>query len=138
MNKKIAFGLVFCGLLSLFIVPLMVSAEAPGGCTISGGNLERLASTGLNCSSTCNYDSNNDCGLCCLLSSVYNVTDWVFVLLMAFSTVMIIWGAFDFVRSGGSLEQTTAAKNRIIFAAVGIVVALFSRAVPSIIAMIVG
>jgi cellulose synthase/poly-beta-1,6-N-acetylglucosamine synthase-like glycosyltransferase len=76
--------------------------------------------------------------MCCLLNAVYTVTFWIFIGLMAISALMIILGAFTFVTSGGSPDKTTQARNYIIFAAIGIAVALFSRAVPSLVKLVVG
>ena len=76
--------------------------------------------------------------MCCLLNAVYTVTFWIFIGLMALSALMIILGAFTFVTSGGNPDKTTQARNYIIFAAIGIAVALFSRAVPSLVKLIVG
>ena len=76
--------------------------------------------------------------MCCLLNGIYNITDWVFVVLMAISSLMIIWGAVLFTTSSGDPEKTGNARQLIIFAAVGIAVALFSRAVPPAVRMIIG
>ncbi len=111
------------------------------GCKIT--RISRLP-TSLNCEATtidnatyCLYN-NKDCGMCCLLNGIYNITDWVFVILMAVSSLMIIWGAVLFTTSQGNPDSVSKARQLILFAAVGIAVALFSRAVPPAVKMIIG
>ena len=136
MKKKIL-GLIVFTLCITFLGAGLVYADALDGCKIT--NVSRLPAS-LNCPLTdgvCLY-SGGDCGMCCLLNGVYNITDWVFVLLMAISSLMIIWGAVMFTTSSGDPEKTGKARQLIIFAAVGIAVALFSRAIPPAVKMIIG
>ena len=140
MKKKILV-LTVCAIALSFAVAGFASAANDtnlDGCTIT--RLSRLPST-LNCQMSngnqCLYND-GDCGMCCLLNGIYNITDWVFVVLMAISSLMIIWGAVLFTTSSGDPEKTGNARRLIIFAAVGIAVALFSRAVPPAVRMIIG
>lgn len=140
MKKKIL-ALIACTIVLSFIGIGFVAADALDGCKIT--KISRLPTT-LDCQTTtqnnttyCLYDD-GDCGMCCLLNGIYNITDWVFVVLMAVSSLMIIWGAVMFTTSSGDPEKTGAARQLIIFAAVGIAVALFSRAVPPAVRMIIG
>jgi hypothetical protein len=140
MKKKIL-ALIVCTIVLSFIVTGFVAADNLDGCRIT--RTSRLPTT-LNCVTTtqngtayCLYND-GDCGMCCLLNGIYNITDWVFVVLMAVSSLMIIWGAVLFTTSAGDPEKTSQARQLIIFAAVGIAVALFSRAVPPAVRMIIG
>lgn len=117
------------------------AADNLDGCKIT--RISRLPTT-LDCETT-TYDNNTycyyddaDCGMCCLLNGIYNITDWVFVILMAVSSLMIIWGAVLFTTSQGNTDSVSKARQLILFAAVGIAVALFSRAVPPAVKMIIG
>ena len=136
MNKKVL-GLIMLTVFVSFLGTGIVLADTLDGCKIN--NLTRLPTT-LSCPLTdgvCMYSA-GDCGMCCLLNGVYNITDWVFVLLMAISSLMIIWGVVMFTTSSGDPEKTGKARQLIIFAAVGIAVALFSRAIPPAVKMIIG
>jgi hypothetical protein len=142
MKKKIL-TLIACALVLSFVgVGFAAAADNLEGCRIT--RLSRLPAT-LNCETTMQSDgtylclySDGDCGMCCLLNGIYNITDWVFVVLMAVSSLMIIWGAVLFTTSSGDPEKVGKARNLIIFAAVGIAVALFSRAIPPAVKMIIG
>jgi len=144
MKNKIL-ALIVCAMVLSFTGAGFVAAATPSnnldGCKIT--RTSRLPST-LNCQTSqqgedtvCLYND-GDCGMCCVLNGIYNVTDWVFVVLMAISSLMIIWGAVLFTTSSGDPEKTSKARQLIIFAAVGIAVALFSRAVPPAVKMIIG
>jgi hypothetical protein len=143
MKKKIL-ALMMCVMAMSFVGLGSVSAATESG--LDGCKIPRLTRlpASLTCTMTtvgsstyCLYSS-DDCGMCCLLNGVYNITDWVFVILMAVSSLMIIWGAVLFTTSQGNTDNVTKARQLILFAAVGIAVALFSRAIPPAIKMIIG
>jgi hypothetical protein len=143
MNKKILATIISAVFVSLSAIGFVLADTSTSldGCKIN--NTTRLPST-LTCqisnvggTSYCLY-SDGDCGMCCLLNGVYNATDWIFVILMAVASLMIIFGAVLFTTSQGDPEKTTKARSLILYAAVGIAVALFARAVPPVIKMIIG
>jgi hypothetical protein len=43
------------------------------------------------------------------------------------SVIMLIYGGFRYVVSGGQKESVTAAKNTILYAIVGLLIAIFAR-----------
>jgi len=88
-------------------------------------------------------DTTGDCmtkewGSVCLMNSIYNVTDWISFILIAVAAIMIILGAFTLATAAGAPEKVTTGRNYIIFACVGLVVALLSRAIPAIAKRFVG
>jgi len=142
--KKQILALMLCVVAFSFIGAGFVSADTSTG--LDGCKITRMSRlpTSLNCGETtvgsdsyCLYNT-GDCGMCCLLNGIYNITDWVFVVLMAISSLMIIWGAVLFTTSQGNPDSVSKARQLILFAAVGIAVALFSRAVPPAVKMIIG
>ena len=137
MKKKIL-ALIMCVIAVSFVgLQFASAADNLDGCKIT--RTSRLPNT-LTCTLSGDYClySTGDCGMCCLLNGIYNITDWVFVILMAVSSLMIIWGAVLFTTSQGNTDSVTKARQLILFAAVGIAVALFSRAVPPAVKMIIG
>ena len=152
MNKKIILSLIAFVALIGIITPVIVSAQvgAPTQCKITKdavANQTRI-DDGMNCpakNSMCAFDDKDscagepcDCGLCCLLNSVYTVTDWIFLFLMALSALMIIIGAFNYVTSAGNPEKTKTGRDFIMYAAIGIAIALFAKAIPAIVKMMIG
>lgn len=57
------------------------------------------------------------------------ITNVLLYILGAISVIMIIIGGLRYVVSGGNSTNVTAAKNTILYAIVGIVVALLSYAI---------
>lgn len=141
--KKQILALMICAIVVSFIgvnFALAAPTENLDGCKIPLSRQTRLNS--LECpwsgdGTFCSYSS-SVCGMCCLMGGIYNITDWVFVVLMAVSSLMIIWGAVLFTTSQGNPDSVSKARQLILFAAVGIAVALFSRAIPAAVKMILG
>lgn len=61
-----------------------------------------------------------------LITTIVNV---LLFLIGVFSVIMIIYGGFRFVTSGGSAESVKTAKNTILYAIVGLVIAILSFAI---------
>ena len=138
--KKFLPALVLISFLAVLSVPIMVSAQAgaPEGCTITQ-DLSGL--TGIECPSSgeCLFDSTTyDCGMCCLMNSIYTVTDWIFVILVAFAAIMVLWGAFTLLTAGGAPEKITSGRNYILYAVIGLAVGLFAKAIPALVRVIMG
>ncbi len=58
------------------------------------------------------------------LSSVLN---WLFTILIAFAGIMIVVAAFYFVTASGNPETVAKARQFIIYALIGVLVALLAR-----------
>lgn len=58
------------------------------------------------------------------LSSVLN---WLFTILIAFAGIMIVIAAFYFVTASGNPETVAKARQFIIYALIGVIVALLAR-----------
>jgi len=57
------------------------------------------------------------------------ITDVLLFVLGAVSVIMIIIGGLRYVISGGNSTNVTAAKNTILYAIVGVIIALLSYAI---------
>ena len=57
------------------------------------------------------------------------ITDILLFLVGAIAVIMLIIGGIRYVISGGDQSQVTAAKNTILYAIIGIVVALLAYAI---------
>jgi hypothetical protein len=142
MTKKI----LLTGLLGLLLVPMVVGAQAPpseiSGCTLrhdmSGAD---WSAKGILCpaSGFCDFtDVNYTCGACCVLDTVYTVTDWVFIVVAAVAMIFIFMGAYNIVTAAGDAEKVTSGRNYILYAVVGFIVALLARAIPAIARNVLG
>ena len=60
--------------------------------------------------------------------AIQAVTNVLLFLLGAVSVIMIVVGGFKYVVSNGNAEQIKSAKNTIMYAIIGLVVAIFAYA----------
>ena len=135
--KKIFSALILISTLVILTVPVLTSAQTLDKCIIK---VDIPSTPGLTCPGVgedCLYTDPN-CGMCCLLSTLYGVTNWIFAALVAVAGILVILGAFNIVTAGGSPDKVASGRNYIIYAAVGLAVGLLARAIPAIVRMIVG
>lgn len=134
--KKILLGLV---LMSLLIVPMLVLAQAPVTCT-PRESVDGMA--GLSCPSAgtpCPYDhATYDCAMCCIVSTLLWVTNWIFMIIMIVVVMLILVGAFTLITASGSEEGVKKGRTYIVFAMIGVAVALLAKALPYIVGTILG
>jgi len=57
------------------------------------------------------------------------IIDVVFTILLIFAALMIIVAAFHFVTASGDAEKVSTARNFVLYAIIGIVVAFLARGV---------
>ena len=71
--------------------------------------------------------------LCCLFSTIYFITDWIFTLLMVIVILFVFWGAFDILQAAGEAERINKGRDRIMYAAVGLGIALLAKMIPALV-----
>lgn len=118
MLKRTILTFLAVGLLTLGSLAISATAEAQGGWT--GG-----MSGGANSAKGADQPTDifSDGGV---FSQFTNI---LLYLIGAVSVIMIIFGGFRYITSGGKSENITAAKNTIMYAVIGIIIALLSYAI---------
>jgi len=138
--KKILSALVLISFLMVLAVPAIVSADVDGGpateCTLGHDITDIDAACVKN--ATVNEAATSVWGMCCLLDAIYTVTDWIFTVLIAVVGLMVLFGAFTLLTAAGAPEKVSSGRNYIIYAMVGMIVALFAKAIPSIVKAMLG
>ena len=81
---------------------------------------------------------NKNWAIICTLNTIYSITKWLFWILMAVSVIMIILGAFIFMTSQGNPDKAKSGKNIIIYAVIGVVLALLAKFFPALARFFVG
>lgn len=61
------------------------------------------------------------------------IINWAFVFFFALAAFFILWAAFDYLTAAGKDDKIKSAKNKLIYAAIGIAVALIARSVVGLI-----
>jgi len=77
-------------------------------------------------------------GIICFLNAINAVINWIFAALMILVVLLAMLGAYYLMTAGGNAENVTKGRNYLMYAAIGLVVALIARAVPSIVKVVFG
>ena len=77
-------------------------------------------------------------GTVCLFNTIYGVTDLLFGILLALAVLFFVYGGVTMVMASGDAEKFTKGKDYIMYALIGIFVALIAKALPSIIKTAMG
>jgi len=72
-----------------------------------------------------------------LLDDIQRIANWVFAIFLAISLIYIILGAFQFVTAGADPAKIQQAREKLIFAVIGIAIGLLVFGIPQIIRSIV-
>jgi len=78
----------------------------------------------------------NDMGS--IVELVETLVNWFFWILMAVAVFMLLFAAFNWLTSAGNEEKVTSARKMLIWAIVGIIIALISKGLIEVIKNLVG
>jgi len=67
-----------------------------------------------------------------------NIVDWIFVVVMVFAAIYIVLAGFAFITGGGDPQSVAGARNKLLYAAIGIIVAVLSRGIIKAIISLIG
>ena len=109
----------FAGLLLVPVLALGISAVA-GSVDVSAQILD-----GLNSVNTGNGPTNLT-GTDGVFTTIVNV---LLFIIGAVSVIMLIYGGIRYTTSGGNANSVTAAKNTIMYAIIGLIIAIFAFAI---------
>lgn len=65
-----------------------------------------------------------------LVNSIFNILFWALIVLAG---IFIIMAAFSYLTAGGDPEKVKTANQKVIYAAVAVVVAVLARAIPTVV-----
>jgi len=138
MQKKTLVALLLSASLMVQFLPVIVAAQEtlPSGCVMrKNPGIEDCGFTAPG--DICDYEDDRPCALCCLLSTVYWVTDWIFTFLIVLVVIFVLWGAFDILTAAGAEAKVNSGRNKIMYAAIGLACAIAAKAVPGIVRYLV-
>lgn len=101
------------------LVPATVSADDIGNCLSQG--------SGLNLDTSAGCRSKTGEGTLRIQRIVETVIDIFSVIVGIVAVIMIIWGGFKYITSGGDSSNITSAKNTIIYAIIGLVIVALAQ-----------
>lgn len=73
-----------------------------------------------------------------LLALIDVVTNWVFAIFVVLTIIFILLAAFQFVTAGGDAAKVGEARQKLIWASVGVIVALAAKGIVPVVRTIVG
>jgi fumarate reductase subunit D len=122
LRQRIATVLAFVMLATPLAVPAVVHAAdsdiqgcLSGGATLSVGN-----------GNTC-PTGNNNAGTDKVNNIITTVVNIFSAIVGIVSVIMIIYGGFKYISSGGDSSKVTEAKNTIVYAVIGLVVVAMAQ-----------
>lgn len=74
-------------------------------------------------------------GVFAFACSIFGLLFWIFIMA---AVVFILWSAFDYLTAGGDGKKVNEAAKKLMYAVVGIIVALVARYVPNLAADLAG
>jgi hypothetical protein len=140
--QKVIKSLVLASILTVMVFPVVALAQPVDQCTLKhdinlGAESFSAGATVCEVGGGCGNETDT-WGMFCVLDAIYTVTDWVFFVLIAIAALLVIWGGFTIATAGGNPENVNKGRSYILYAMVGLVVALLSRAIPSIAKALIG
>ena len=72
-----------------------------------------------------------------LVGLVQSLTNWLFVGFLLTAVVFVIMAAFQFLTGGGDPVSTGAARKKLMWAAIAVIIAVLARAVPLVVQKII-
>lgn len=115
--------------IGLLLVPALtfgLSFFAPSVANAACDTTNLNVTNGANCAQGNNTPTNLFSGDDSIFKNVVNI---LLFIVGAVSVIMLIFGGIRYVTSGGAQDQVTGAKNTIMYAIIGIVVAILAFAV---------
>lgn len=85
---------------------------------------ENQACAGVNLSDSDTTCANSTSSVNSLVSTVIEILSWLIGVL---SIIMVIFGGFRFITSGGDSAATTSARNTIFYALIGLALAILAQ-----------
>lgn len=67
-----------------------------------------------------------------------NIVNWLFAILLVVAALFIIVAAYNFVTAAGDPEKTTAARNFVLYALIGVLIAFVAKGLVALVGRIVG
>lgn len=146
--KKVLTALVLVSLLAILAAPLVASAAEVIPAEITKCKMRYdltgvdWTSRGITCAAKdadCTFsDTSKTCGVCCVMDTVYTVTGWIFVAVVTLVIIFILLGAFSLLTAAGSPEKVKSGRDYIIYACLGMLVALLAKVIPWIVRNVMG
>lgn len=106
---------------AMAVVPSVAYADNIGDCLSQGSGLDNLETNG-DCT-----PSDTDSGTQKIQSIVTTVVNIFSIVVGIVAVIMVIWGGFKYITSGGDQSNVTSAKQTIMYAIIGLVIVALAQ-----------
>lgn len=72
-----------------------------------------------------------------VMDALTRIINWAFAILIVVSIIFLILGAYNFVTAAGSAEKVAAGKQSIMWALVGVAIALLARGLVALVRTVI-
>lgn len=72
-----------------------------------------------------------------VMTLIEKISTWFLTVVVALSVVIIVWGGFNFMMSGGESDKVKEGRDRIFWGAVGLAVALLAKSITALVESLV-
>lgn len=134
-TKKFLLVIISLTLIVNLFLPLTVNAEeAPTKCKMR----YEVTIGDKTCTANEEIELNDERAACCFINALYSVRDWLFYILLTVAAIFIIVAAYHFVTAAGDPEKIKTARNFVLYALIGVMVAFLSRGLVALVQLIAG
>lgn len=120
---KISLALTLLMPITLFSQPALASCDKPA----TTQEAIQCGACGANGQTSCDLNTQKQKAASDLETTIKNVVSILSLMVGVLSIIMVIVGGFRYVTSGGKQENVSAAKNTVLYAAIGLVVAALAQ-----------
>jgi hypothetical protein len=128
MLQKIKQYLLITASTLMLAVPALVPAVASAACTNTANEIASGASQAANNGSTttiaCGQSTDATTGIATVASQIVNIFS---IIVGIVAVIMIIYGGFRYITSGGDSGSVGNAKNTLIYAIVGLIIVALAQ-----------
>ncbi len=129
MLNKIKNYLLIASTLFAFFVPSVasISTAYAASCSNIANNVSQGANGAAAGTVTSNCDTNSGVGGNDLASVASKIVNIFSIIVGAVAIIMIIYGGFRYITSGGTSERVGGAKNTLIYAVIGLIIVALAQ-----------
>jgi len=73
-----------------------------------------------------------------VMVALTRVTNWLFAILLIIAVIYIILAAYNFITAGGDPAKVQMARSNLMYALIGVAVALLARGLVALVRTIIG
>lgn len=129
MTHKIKTLIMVAATSFAFLTPVLALTFA-GGVASAANNITDGFCEGVEGASGEGCDTNGDPDST-LTNVAADITRWFSIIVGAISIIMIIYGGFRYITSGGDSNRVGAAKNTLIYAIIGLIIVALAQIIVS-------